>query len=1228
MTAINKLEVIKFPLYDTRLIEASAGTGKTFTIAALYVRLILNHQLGTAFQNRPLLPPDILVVTFTEAATKELRDRIRARLSTAARFFRGYNEEADPFLTELCLDYPEESQRLQCAQRLELAANWMDEAAVYTIHGWCNRMLKQHAFDSGSLFRLELKPDETELLNQVVRDYWRTFYYALSTENKFLPEIFAEFKTPETLLKVVKDFLIKDDPITTDVLLAKDINGLCESFYSKRNADLLALKAPWTLWAGEMRLLIEKAVADKVLPGKNYQARYVETWFSKIQDWVDTPSLIKLELSDTGFGNLSAQGLDKLTLSGEPPKHPGFDVIGTLPAQVEALPTLKTTLMGHAVQWMRGRASSEKNRLAQMSYNDMLTGLDFALQGQNGAQFAQVIRQQFPIALIDEFQDTDPVQYRIFETLYPPSETGALGCFMIGDPKQAIYSFRGADIFTYLKAYEATKGKHYTLDKNYRSTHALVEGVNQLFEFAEAQQETRGAFLFKKAKDNNPLPFLAVEAQGRKDAWVIKNEEASALTCWYWESTSAVSQDEYRAKMADVTASEIVRLLNASDDTKTGFKGQSACKPLQPNDIAILVRTGKEASLMRRALAKRRLPSVYLSERDSIFARAEATDVLIWLKALADPRNESKVRAALSTATLGFTFQALQAFVVDEISWETQLERFSQYHTTWLQDGILPALRRLINDYNLQRVGEEVGEGERTLTNLLHLAELLQTASAQLEGEPALIRYLAEAIADEGSQTNDENVLRLESDADLIKIVTIHKSKGLEYPLVFLPFICAFREPSHRDSYFKYHDENNTLCVDLNKTNASKVLTDKERLQEDLRLMYVAITRAQYGCWLGIAPIKKGKTSACQLEKSALGYLLAWSTEDVASDLSARLNQMKGKCESIAVTVLPEITLDNYVANAKAPTMGVARSADIKISDNWWIASYSALKHSSQVGQKNLPDEPETAQDVTEGDEAENDELISAVNGVTIYDLPKGAGPGLLIHSLLEQCGRVGFKASLENEDKRRLLIQSLFTQASWKDKTTIIETALPQWLSMPLLDNEVVTLATLDSGHYQVEMEFLMGADKVDLLVVDKLLSQYFYPDQARPKLNFKWVNGLMKGFIDLVFMHNNQYYIADYKFNSLGGNATAYSNASLDLAMLEKRYDLQMVIYVLALHRLLKYRIAEYDYDKHIGGGVYLFLRGFQSASGGRVVTKPAKILIETLDDLFGKRPKGDNA
>ena len=758
----------------------------------------------------------------------------------------------------------------------------------------------------------------------------------------------------------------------------------------------------------------------------------------------------------------------------------------------------------------------------------------------------------------------------------------------------------------------------------------MVKAINQLFLFAD-QQQAQGAFLFKKADNTNPLPFVDVSANGRRDEWFIKGKRADALNCWVWESNDAISQEDYQEDLAEVTASQIVELLNGAEQHKTGFKSGAEFKALKPNDIAILVRTGKEAKVIRKALAKRQLPSVYLSERDSIYATLEAVDVLIWLKAIAEPRNEYKVRAALSTATLGFSYQELQHFVVDEISWEAQLERFLSYHDCWLNEGILPALRRLINDFGLHRGTDLLaGERERALTNLLHLAELLQTVSTQLEGEPALIRYLAEAIAEDSSQGGDENILRLESDADLIKIITIHKSKGLEYPLVFLPFICGFREPTSKDSYFKYHDEHNDLRVDLNKSDASKDWANKERLQEDLRLLYVAITRAQYACWLGIAPIKKGNTKVCQLDKSALGYLVGWQAEQAPNSLFKQLTQVKADCDAITVIPLPLVSLDVYELFINKAEQGEARKAEVKIADNWWIASYSALKHSHQTSQKNLPEEQETPQESTEGDEDELEDLTAVKTALTIYDLPKGAGPGVLIHSLLESCGRAGFKASYEDAVERRNLIKKLFKQALWQDKTDIIETALAHWLSMPLFDDESVSLADLPAEHYRVEMEFTMGADTVDVLVLDRLVVEHFYPQHARPSLTANTVHGLMKGFIDLVFVHKQQYYVADYKFNSLGTNDAAYTRPCLEVAMLEKRYDLQMVIYVLALHRLLKIRLGQaYDYDMHVGGGVYLFLRGSQSPSGGRVFNKPPKVLIDALDELFkGKAIAGAQA
>lgn len=1228
MSVINELVPLEFPLHGVRLIEASAGTGKTFTIAALYVRLILGHGTAELALNRDLLPPDILVVTFTDASTKELRDRIRARLSSAALYFRKQSEEADEFLTNLRLEFPE-TEWPNRAHRLELAANWMDESAVYTIHGWCNRMLKQHAFDSGSLFHQELNNDDSELLLQVVRDYWRTHFYTLSTTACY--GVFNAAKSPAALAKKIKNLLAETEALPLDESLeVSSVSKEWETWELDRQALENIARQAWLNDFHAISKLFIEAAEGNWLNQTSYSNNSIQTKLAEITQWArgasvaamkDIAKFSQAKLIKALKKDFKVTQADKFELS-------AFKAIDDLVAHTDQENNFSQQLIPHAIQWIRQQYANEKQRLAQITYDDMLTGLDAALQGERGEHLASVIRAQYPIAMIDEFQDTDPVQYRIFSTLYPAQQSEGCGCFMIGDPKQAIYSFRGADIFTYLKAHHATTGNHYTLDTNYRSTQGLVTAVNQVFLQADQTLET-GAFQFKSG-EVNPLPFVDVKAQGRKKQWQVNGQSPTPLTVWCLESNESISFTDYQKNLAEATASEIVSLLNSAQQDPTGFLADDGkLDPLKPGDIAILVRTGKEAKVMRKALAKRHLPSVYLSERDSIYVTTEANDVLIWLKAFAEPRSESKVRAALSTATFGFTYQQLQHFAVDENSWETQLERFSSYQQRWQQDGILPALRQLINDYNLHGQALEPQESERSLTNLLHLAELLQQASAKLEGEQTLIRHLAEAIDDATDQSGEEAILRLESDANLIQIVTIHKSKGLEYPLVFLPFIASFREP--KGDYYRFHDQDQNLCIDLDKADDSKAAANAERLQEDLRLLYVALTRAQYACWLGLAPIKFGNANACQLEKSAIGYLINWQGGNTANQLKDKLLAVKAECNQISIDSLPMVNDAVYTPVAEAALTENIAVSDTKVADNWWIASYSALAISEKQSAVSVlvSQEPESSdQSAPEGDielEQSGYSQANALDGV--HQLPRGAGPGVLVHDLLENLGRGGFSQIADDTNKKHTAIRTLFKHSAWQDKHAILESALDTWLTMPLLaDDHDFCLAKLEQSHYQVELEFLIGADEsngVDVQQLDVLVTQSTFYGQSRPVALPKKITGLLKGFIDLVFVHNDRYYVADYKFNHLGDHLADYATDQLRAAMLSKRYDLQMVLYVLALHRLLKARLGrDYDYDKHIGGGLYLFLRGAEHESHGLVFERPKRDLIEKLDQLF----KGD--
>lgn len=1204
---------LSFPLHGSQLIEASAGTGKTFTISALYLRLILGHGGEQGFA-RELLPPQILVVTFTDAATKELRERIRARLAEAARFFRGELEGADPLLHQLRDDYPQEAWP-RCAGRLEIAVQWMDEAAVSTIHGWCQRMLREHAFDSGSLFTQTLETDHSELLGQVMRDYWRRFCYSM--QGQALAWVRSHWVSPDALLPRIRPLFGR---VRAEQHGAEPA-ALIEASLQQRSEQLARLKAPWLQWAEELRQICRDALAAKQVDGRKMQARYFEPWFDKLHAWATDEQQVELDLG-TGFTRLTPAGMAE-AWKGEPPAHPGLDAMQTLAQHLQALDSPDAPLLEHAANWVSARFEVEKRRRAEMGFDDMLVRLQHALASEAGERLAGLIREQFPVALIDEFQDTDPVQYGIFERIYQISENRPdTGLFMIGDPKQAIYAFRGADIYTYLAARRATSGRLHSLDTNYRSSKAMVAAVNQVFLQAEARQGGRGAFLFRGA-DDNPLPFIEVHAKGRSEQLVINGEASAALQCWQLQSDEPVSGSVYRQQLAASCASHIVDLLNGGQQGTAGFRSaEGELRPCLSSDIAILVRDGHEAQLVRAELAARDVRSVYLSDKDSVFAAQEAHDLLAWLKACAEPDSERLLKAALASLTLGLSLPALDRLNQDERVWEGWVMRFRYYRETWQRQGVLPMLRHLLHDFQLPRTLIRRSDGERVLTNLLHLAELLQQSAGELDGEQALIRHLAEHLATSG-QAGEDQILRLESDEQLVKVVTIHKSKGLEYPLVYLPFICTSKPVDGSRLPLAWHDPEGHAHLTLTPGQEQIERADDERLAEDLRLLYVALTRAQHACWLGVADLKRGNQKTSQLHRSALGYLLGGGLALASSaQLADWLQALAAGCPHIACPGLPPAQQQVYRMPHAERELLPARKPRRAAAEHWWIASYSALR----VGDQTLGADSSQAQQLQD-DEVVDVQVLREVpaDSGDIHRFPRGPNPGTFLHGLLEWAGREGFSLVSRNP---QLIERTVGQRCNRRDWTGWIPT-LSQWMqrllseALPLPGSgQSVTLGELCT--YQIEMEFWFASQRVDAEQLDRLVARHTHPGLARPAAQPTLLNGMFKGFIDLAFELDGRYYVTDYKSNWLGPDTQAYDALAMEKAILEHRYDLQYVLYLLALHRQLRARLPDYDYDRHVGGALFIFLRGASSSGHGVYFTKPPRELIESLDALFrGEHP-----
>lgn len=1162
------LDPLRLPLIGERLIEASAGTGKTFTIAALYLRLLLGLG-GEAAYPRAISVEELLVVTFTEAATEELRGRIRSNIhELRIACLRG--ESDNPLYSALLAEIADKDD---AAKTLLLAERQMDEAAVFTIHGFCQRMLSLNAFESGMLFEQQLIEDESRLRYQACADFWRRHCYPLTRD--IAAVIHDVWKGPRDLLKSLDRWLqgeapqLKSPPAPNETLAER---------HQQIIARIDSLKQQWREQVGEIEGVLENSGLDRRKFNRGNQGK----WMEKVNAWAQEETL-SYQLPDALEKFAQSFLLERTKAGGEPPVHPLFSAVESLLASSL---TLTDLVLARAMVEIRDAVAREKRRRGELGFDDMLSRLDEALRGDSGETLASAIRQRFPVAMIDEFQDTDPQQYRIFRRIWRRQPETAL--LLIGDPKQAIYAFRGADIFTYMKA-RGDVAAHYTLDTNWRSSPGMVGSVNRLFSLSD------NPFMFHE------IPFLPVKAAAKNKGlrFTVDAADVPAMNVWLMPGDTVGSGD-YQTFMAQLCATQIRDWLSAGQRGRALLWRGETSRPVQASDITVLVRNRLEAAQVREALQTLGIPSVYLSNRDSVFETLEAQELLWLLQAVLAPERENTLRSALATSMFGLTALDIENLNQDEQAWDALVEEFSEYRQIWRLRGVMPMLRALMTARHIAENLLATRGGERRLTDILHISELLQEAASQLESEHALVRWLAQHIAEPDSNAASQQ-MRLESDKHLVQIVTIHKSKGLEYPLVWLPFIARFRK---QDQAF-YHDRETFAAVlDLGQDEASLELAEAERLAEDLRLLYVALTRAVWHCSLGVAPLSSRKSGNSDFHLSALGRLLQAGEAMDAAGLAARLADF---CHGdIALQIPGELDLTPWQAPAATIPRLSARELQRRIADDWRVTSYSGLQqHGFSGGQDLLPRLDVDAAGV--GEVVEEPQL-------TPHQFPRGAAPGTFLHSLFEE---LDFTQPVPEGWMAEKLQLSGF-DAQWAP-------VLTDWLGGVLktrLPGPDIALNQLAARDKQVEMAFYLPiAQLLTAERLDALIRQYDPLSADTPPLDFRQVRGMLKGFIDLVFRHEGRYYLLDYKSNWLGEDREAYTRPAMEQAMRAHRYDLQYQLYSLALHRYLRHRLADYDYDRHFGGVIYLFLRGMDGQEGGQGIftTRPVRPLIDGLDQLF---------
>jgi exodeoxyribonuclease V beta subunit len=1220
------------PLEGRALIESSAGTGKTYAIAERYVRLLLERKLRVE---------QMLVVTFTHAAVAELTDRIRKKIKGKLSECR--NAPGNAPEEEAGLDR-ESDRRL-----LEDALRTFDLASIQTIHGFCQRALQDNAFESASLFDTEVVPDDGEIVRRAVNDFFLGL--AFREEPGWDPllrrRVFDQIGKPEDALSLVGKCLgnpflniepeeTGESPVETDPTdYAVSRKEFFEAFSNARDA----VTAP----GGKDKIVT--FLLDGSLSGTTHNPKHLPRHADDLFTWImggpSLPAPEKLHLfCHDRFKVTKAAGKKGLRA----PAHPAFERFTELRVAGERLePILErlasawvVRLRTEMLRKVRAAIRGLKGRKNVRSYDDLLLDLHEALFGPpeeghrkltaHGERLARALKSRYKAVLIDEFQDTDPVQYEIFTGIFSDVEEDTL--LLVGDPKQSIYRFRNADVFAYRQARaEVPEERHFRLGRNFRAVPSLVRAVNAVFEGA------RDPFVF------DWIPFEPVEAdRPEKDGLGgAAADGSSSLVFWHVkgkdlpEKGKDISKGVVTEQVLNSMAGEIVRLLNGGSSGKVtlGDKGN----PLLPRDVAVLVRTNREARQVRDSLVDRGVQCVlYCSE--SVFDTPEAETVRTFLAGVANPADERKVRASLATDLFGLSGVDLDDLVGKEDAWAERIRDFIRYRETWEEKGIAAMCRGVFSSGGVRSRLLSSPGGERALTNLLHLAELLQEFEAGGGGVGRTVAWLDARKAEakkEGATAPDEHQLRLETDASAVKVVTVHKCKGLQYPVVFLPFAWnaarkEWRERIEKKEGIFYHEDAPPprAVRRIDDIPAEKrELADREELAESARLFYVALTRAVARCyvvWGGVKDAERtgaawvlhgkriGKSGAADFQ----GDFKNIGDEAIVADLKALADSTQEGTSgepAIRVEPLPLIPKDRYVPGTPQEAADLKIRAfppGRKIALRFGETSFTALsKRATDPGAAVDPEAPDRDPDRPGGGT-----FVVAPDPRSIHAFPAGAKAGIFFHELLEEVDFAATEGAIFAATRKLLPLHGL--DVGWAG---IVARQVSSILSLPLKGHgDPFTLSSVYRADRLSEVSFAFPVRKFD----DRGAAP-----ESFEGISFSREEGILKGAIDLVCRVGERFHLLDWKSNRLGPDADHYSVERIGEEMSTRRYRLQADIYAVALHLYLKKRLPGYAFDRHFGGTFYLFFRGIDRARGtgsGVWFDRPDEGRVERISKAFG--------
>ncbi|NQV26345.1 MAG: UvrD-helicase domain-containing protein, partial [Rhodopirellula sp.] len=898
---------------------------------------------------------------------------------------------------------------------------------------------------------------------------------------------------------------------------------------------------------------------------------------------------------------------------------------------------VETRLLARAGQFVRQHVAKRRGERGIMSFGDLLHKVDEALEGRQKDLLLESLREKYHVALVDEFQDTDPVQYRIFSRVFReaaeiPDPEVDRAFIMIGDPKQSIYRFRGADLAAYLEAEQQTPTEHrHNMGTNWRSDRSLVNSVQAVFD------SVSNPFL----NDRIPLPKVDAHYDDR-----FRPGPALMVSLIprpeYQEPDKAMSRSAALDIAVERLVEDIVSQLQSEDGICTS---EDKWRRLEPSDIAVLCKTGRELRTIQQALADRGVASV-LQTDESVFESAEAEAMLHVLRAVQNTTSLTRLFNALQSPVFGLNAGQLDSLRDDSDRLSYFVERLQEWHTLWQRDGFIVMWRRLLGDEGtIIRLAGQI-TGERQITNYLHLGELLhRQASSAHAGPDELLRWFEQTVSG-GANGDDEALLRLETDSAAVQLCTIHKSKGLEYSIVYCPALWSVRKWEDPAVVMSRNGaEGETLPVPQIDVGSELLpvrqgQAQKESEAEERRLLYVALTRAKHQChiyWM----------AATNSGNSALGQIMLGDLPENSSDMelerhlrewvgSFAIDRARFRSGSELSRLRPNV---RYERQQHAEQELAARQVRRQMISATSQTSFTALASSAHgrivddvVDRDSLNVPPRSDTEAP---------AVSSPAEVSLATMPGGRLVGDVVHSVLEHAlkSRGLFEASREEilqlvSGLLEPAMERMQLEARWlQPLAATLTTCLAETLTV---GNDECCLSKIESHRLATEVPFLLRLGGESEFSPQKLAAAFesssdsLLQDYGRRvrAMSVAGLQGFLAGFVDLVFEANGKWFVADYKTNFLGPHVADYSNERLTAAMFEHDYLLQAGLYSVAVGRLLEQRLPEFNLETDFGGVVYLFLRGFPTDGPPetgvwhhRPEAKFVKSLSDALDGRFAQ-------